>query len=43
MRCVCGPVRDTLPFRFHGRILGVVAILTVILGLLNVGGCAARF
>ena len=43
MRCVRGPVRNTLPFRFHGRILGVVTILAVILGLLNVGGCAAGF
>src|SRR5271156_5790999 len=43
MRCVCGPVRNTLPFRFHGRILGVVTILAVILGLLNVGGCAGGF
>ena len=43
MRCVCGPVRNTLAFRFHGRILGVVTMLAVILGLLNVGGCAAGF
>jgi len=43
MRCVCGPVRNTLPFRFHGRILGVLGMLAVILGLLNVGGCAAGF
>jgi Immunoglobulin I-set domain len=43
MRCVCGPVRNTLPFRFHGRILGVVTMLAVILGLLNVGGCAGGF
>src|SRR6202044_1808680 len=43
MRCVCGSVRNTLLFRFHGRILGVVTILAVILGLLNVGGCAGGF
>src|SRR6204780_4457958 len=43
MRCVCGPVRNALPFRFHGRILGVLSILAVILGLLNVGGCAGGF
>jgi Ig-like domain-containing protein len=43
MRCVCGPVRNTLPFRLHGRILGVLAMLVVILGLLNVGGCNAGF
>src|SRR5271169_1066897 len=43
MRCVCGPVRNTPAFRFHGRILGVVTMLAVILGLLNVGGCAAGF
>src|SRR5271154_927777 len=43
MRCVCGPVRNTLPFRFHGRILGVLSILAVILGLLTVWGCAAGF
>src|SRR5271156_2230951 len=43
MRCVCGSVRNTLPFRFHGRILGVVSMWVVILGLLNVGGCAGGF
>jgi hypothetical protein len=43
MRCVCGPVRNTLPFRIHGRILGVLAMLVVILGLLNVAGCNAGF
>src|SRR6202451_4144077 len=43
MRCVCGPVRNALPFRFHGRILGVLSILAVILGLLNVAGCSAGF
>src|SRR5277367_2216190 len=43
MRCVCGPVRNTLSFRFHGRILGVVGMLAVILGLLNVVGCAGGF
>src|SRR5271155_5406123 len=43
MRCVCGPVRNTLPFCFHGRILGALSMLAVILGLLNVGGCAAGF
>ena len=43
MRCVCGSVRNNLPFRFHGRILGVVSMLAVILGLLNAGGCAGRF
>src|SRR5580692_2492626 len=43
MRCACGPVRNTLPFRFHGRILGVLSILAVILGLLNVAGCSAGF
>src|ERR1700735_4597613 len=43
MRCVCGSVRNTLLFRFHGRILGVVTILAVILGLLNVGGCGGGF
>ena len=37
------PVRNTLPFRLHGRILGVVSMLAVILGLLNVGGCAGGF
>ena len=43
MRCVCGSVRNTLPFRFHGRILGVVSMLAVILGLLTVWGCAGGF
>jgi Immunoglobulin I-set domain len=43
MRCACGPVRNTLSFRFHGRILGVVTILAVILGLLTIWGCAAGF
>ena len=43
MRCGCGPVRNSLPFRFHGRILGVVGMLAVILGLINVGGCAGGF
>src|SRR5271154_5978984 len=43
MRCGCGPIRNTSPFRFHGRILGVLSLLAVILGLLNVGGCAAGF
>src|SRR5271155_23692 len=43
MRCVCGPVRNTPPFRLHGRILGAVTILAVILGLLHVGGCAGGF
>ena len=43
MRCVCGPARNGLPFRFHGRILGVLAMVLVILGLLNVAGCNAGF
>src|SRR5271155_3551800 len=43
MRCGCGPIRNTAPFRFRGRILGVLSLLAVILGLLNVGGCAAGF
>ncbi|HWO33524.1 MAG TPA: hypothetical protein VNO32_32415, partial [Candidatus Acidoferrum sp.] len=43
MRCVCGPIRNTLPFRLHGRILGVFGLLIVILGLLNAGGCAGGF
>ena len=43
MRCGCGPVRNSLRFRFHGRILGVVGMLAVILGLINVGGCAGGF
>ena len=43
MRCGCGPVRNSLPFRFHGRILGVVGMLAVIVGLINVGGCAGGF
>ena len=43
MRCGCGPIRNTVPFRFHGRILGVLSLLAVILGLLNVEGCNAGF
>ena len=43
MRCVCGPVRNTPAFRFRRRILGVVTMLAVILGLLNVSGCAGGF
>ena len=43
MRCVCGPDRNTLRFRFPGRILGVLSILAVIIGLLNVAGCSAGF
>jgi Immunoglobulin I-set domain len=43
MRCVCEPVRIHLPFRFHGRILGVLSLLAAILALLNAGGCAAGF
>src|ERR1700689_5532333 len=43
MRCVGEPVRTSLPFRFHGRILGVLAVLVVILGVLNVAGCNAGF
>src|SRR5271169_3121949 len=43
MRCGCGPIRNTAPFRFHGRILGVLSLFAVILGLLTVWGCAAGF
>src|SRR5271163_997316 len=43
MRCGCGPIRNTAPFRFHGRILGVLSLFAVILGLLTVWGCAACF
>ncbi len=43
MRCGSDPVRNTVPFRFHGRILGVLAVLLVIVGLLNVAGCNAGF
>jgi hypothetical protein len=43
MLAVCGPFRNTLPRRLHGRILGVLAMSFVILGLLNVGGCNAGF
>ena len=43
MRCVCRSVRNILPFRFHGRILGVVSMLAVILGLLTAWGCAGGF
>jgi hypothetical protein len=43
MRCVCGPVRNTVPFHIHGRLLGVLALLVVTLGLLNVAGCNAGF
>jgi len=43
MRYVGGPVRNTLPFGFHGRILGVLSVLAVILGLLNMAGCSAGF
>src|SRR5580698_868043 len=43
MRYVCEPARSALPFRFHGRILGVLSVLAVILGLLNVAGCSAGF
>src|SRR5580698_5039356 len=43
MRYVCEPARSALPFRFHGRILGVLSVLAVILGLLHVAGCSAGF
>jgi hypothetical protein len=43
MRCVLGPFREIRPVRFHGRIRGVLTILAVILGLLNVAGCNGGF
>src|SRR5271156_460852 len=43
MRCVCGPFRNTRSFRFHGRVLGVITMLAIVIGLINLGGCAAGF
>src|ERR1700678_167240 len=44
MRRVRGPVRNILLVRFHGRTLGVIISVAVLLGLLGgVWGCAGGF
>src|SRR5271169_3988836 len=43
MRCVCGPVRNTPAFRFHGRILGIVSVALLLALLGGVWGCNGGF